>query len=137
MWHGASLMREHRGDGHIAVLVTNGLDPVEAIVLHGQHANVTKFMQNTRGWSPEDWQAACERLTARGLLDDEGVLTDAAKDLKALMEEQTLDTHLAAYAALGLERGHRLLELTRPLRDAVRAAGGVPGGIVSTTPASA
>ena len=137
LWHATSLMREHRGDGHIAVLVTNGLDPVEAIVLHGQHANVTRFMQNTRGWSPEEWQAACERLASRGLLDSEGAITDAAKDLKALMEEQTLDTHLAAYSALGFERSHRLFELAKPLRDAVREAGGVPRGIVSTTPASA
>ena len=136
LWHGTSLMREHRGDGHIAVLVSNGLDPVEAIVLHGQHANVTKFMKNTRGWSSEEWDAACDRLRSRGLLAEDGTLTADAVALKERMEEQTLDAHVAPYAALGLDGTRRLLDLVKPIRDAVRTGGGVPSGIVSATPTS-
>ncbi len=35
LWHAATLVREHRGDGHVSVLQTRGLDPVEATVLGG------------------------------------------------------------------------------------------------------
>jgi hypothetical protein len=136
LWHASALLREHRGDGHIAVLLAHGLDPVEAIVLHGQHANVTKFMRNTRGWAPEQWTAGCDRLHERGLIGADGTLTADGRALKERMEEETLDLHVAAYEALGLDGTRRVLELVRPLRDAVRTAGGVPGGIVSTTPAN-
>src|SRR5688500_1016940 len=34
LWHGANLLREHRGDGHIAALLTTGIGGTEAHVLH-------------------------------------------------------------------------------------------------------
>src|SRR5919112_2519957 len=34
LWHAASLLREHRGDGHIAALLRAGLTGLEALVTH-------------------------------------------------------------------------------------------------------
>ena len=34
LWHGANLLREHRGDGHVAGLLTTGIGGTEAHVLH-------------------------------------------------------------------------------------------------------
>src|SRR5690242_4125433 len=34
LWHAATLLREHRGDGHIAALITAGIGGTEAHVLH-------------------------------------------------------------------------------------------------------
>src|SRR5664280_1372085 len=50
LWHAASLLREHRGDGHVATLLQAGLDPVEAIVTGGLMAGTTGFMRTSRGW---------------------------------------------------------------------------------------
>jgi hypothetical protein len=33
-WHAATLLREHRGDGHIAALVAAGLSGIDALVTH-------------------------------------------------------------------------------------------------------
>ena len=33
-WHATTLLREHRGDGHLAALLELGLDPLEALVTH-------------------------------------------------------------------------------------------------------
>jgi hypothetical protein len=58
MWHALSLLREHRGDGHICALVAAGLSGPEALVTHtatGQ-AFVTGFARASRGWSEEEWE---------------------------------------------------------------------------------
>ena len=34
LWHAATLLREHRGDGHLAALLAPELDPLEALVSH-------------------------------------------------------------------------------------------------------
>ena len=34
LWHAQSILREFRGDGHIALLVVHGLSGVEALVTH-------------------------------------------------------------------------------------------------------
>lgn len=73
-WHAAALLREHRGDGHLAALLAAGLDPVEALVSHTATGKgmSPRWVLGTRGWHREDWDAASGRLRARGLLDEEG-----------------------------------------------------------------
>lgn len=78
-WHAATLLREHRGDGHLAALLSAGLDPLEAMVSHtatGKGA-APRWILATRGWRRTDWEAAQDRLRERGLLDAEGELTEA------------------------------------------------------------
>ena len=74
LWHAAGLVREHRGDGHIAVLLAAGLDPVESLVLNGLFADNTAFLKTTRGWTDEEWSTGEQRLVERGLVAD-GALT--------------------------------------------------------------
>ena len=76
LWHAATLVREHRGDGHVSVLQTAGLDPVESTVLGGIYSGTTRFLRKTRGWSDEEYDAATDRLRGRGWLDADGGLTD-------------------------------------------------------------
>ena len=73
-WHAATLLREHRGDGHLAALLDAELDPVEALVSHtatGKSMTPT-WNLNTRGWTRDDWDAAVERLRGRGLVAADG-----------------------------------------------------------------
>ena len=81
MWHALSLLREHRGDGHICALAAAELSGLEALVSHTATGQgfVTGFAQASRGWSEEEWKGAVEALTARGLLGADGTLTAAGR----------------------------------------------------------
>ena len=91
LWHAATVLREHRGDGHLAVLASAELDGIEALVTHTASGKgfLTEFAIASRGWSPEEWQAAVDRLRERGLLDADGALTQAGADLRRELEQQT------------------------------------------------
>src|SRR5664280_2916246 len=88
LWHAASLLREHRGDGHVATLLQAGLDPVEAIVTGGLMAGTTGFMRTSRGWTDAEWAAGEDRLRERGLLGPDG-LTAAGTALRRDLETST------------------------------------------------
>src|SRR5665213_1794796 len=59
LWHAQTLLREFRGDGHIAQLVRHDLDGVEALVLHEATGELPAgLLRQTRGWSDDEWAAA-------------------------------------------------------------------------------
>lgn len=132
LWHAATLLREHRGDGHLAALLSVGLDPVEALVSHtatGRGMN-PRWVVRTRGWSRADWEAAAERLRGRGLLDGEGELTEAGVALRAELEDITDRLDLAPYEHLGAAGVERLTELGRGFLMTAAAAGAFPETLV-------
>src|SRR5215218_3114857 len=90
LWHGATLLREHRGDGHIAVLLHAGLTGLEALITHSATGRgfTEAAAKATRGWKDEEWTAACAALTERGLVDEAG-LTPDGEDLRRHIEVQT------------------------------------------------
>ena len=76
LWHAQSLLREFRGDGHVALLRAEGLSGVEALVVHGATGDVpAAVLQASRAWPQPDWDAAVERLRERGVVDADGQLT--------------------------------------------------------------
>src|SRR5580658_2107138 len=76
LWHAATLLREHRGDGHFAALVAAGVDGCESLVLRGGFDdNYRAQVQPLRGWTDEDWERAAARLGQRGWLDPAGRAT--------------------------------------------------------------
>jgi hypothetical protein len=81
LWHAATILREHRGDGHVAALLTAGVDGCESLVwrvgLDGER--LREVTQPARGWTDDEWQAASRRLEQRGWLTAEGVATPAAR----------------------------------------------------------
>jgi hypothetical protein len=101
LWQAATVLREHRGDGHLAALLTAGLDPVEALVSFAAvgAAPVTTFA--SRGWSEEEWAAARDRLAARGLVTADGEATDAGRALRDDVERRTDELAAGPWAALG------------------------------------
>lgn len=116
LWHAASLIREHRGDGHVAALVHADLDPVEAIVTGGLMTGSTQFMRTSRGWTDAEWAAGEDRLSERGLLGPDG-LTDAGTALRQELERTTDRAAEVGWRQLGSDGAARLLELVRPLRQ--------------------
>jgi hypothetical protein len=91
LWHALTLLREHRGDGHLAALVLAGLDPCEALVTHeaSGDAALAGVLRTSRAWSEEEWRAAIERLAARGLVEADGSFTPEGKALRDEVEART------------------------------------------------
>ncbi|MEV4742971.1 hypothetical protein [Streptomyces sp. NPDC049555] len=89
LWHAATVLREHRGDGHVAALVAAGLDGCESLVLRAGSDVPRSELQPYRGWTDEEWEAAARRLAARGLLGADARVTEAGQALLAGVEEAT------------------------------------------------
>ncbi|WP_372497027.1 SCO6745 family protein [Pseudonocardia humida] len=128
LWHALSILREHRGDGHIALLVDAGLTGIEAIVTHVASGKgfLLAFAQASRGWSEDEWGAAVAGLTERGLLDDQGALTAQGADLRNRIEADTNRVGFGPWAHLGADGAARLGELGGTVVRALLAAGCFP-----------
>lgn len=127
LWHGINLLREYRGDGHNAVLLTLGIDPVEALLLQAAYSSRISFglLQKTRAWSEEAVEAGRSRLSQRGLLQ-EGVLTEAGKQLRQQVEELTSRLDVAPFEALGEADSQKLVALVGALGRRIVEHGGIP-----------
>ncbi|NUW43863.1 SCO6745 family protein [Nonomuraea rhodomycinica] len=124
LWHAQTLLREFRGDGHIAALLTEGVGGLEALVLHGASGEVpSAVLRVSRAWPEEEWAAAVDRLRGRGLLDADDTLSADGAALRRHIEERTDALALPAYGALGEQGCERLAELARPFGRAVLDAG--------------
>ncbi|HEX9774110.1 MAG TPA: hypothetical protein VGB83_00820 [Actinomycetota bacterium] len=121
LWHATTLLREHRGDGHNTALLAEGIDGLEAHLMHAAAGLIDPARQRDyRGWSEDEWDAAAERLRARGLLDAGGAFTEAGAALKQHVEDRTDSLASQPYEAIGEPGCERLVELLAPF------AGGIP-----------
>jgi len=116
LWHATSLLREHRGDGHIAALVLAGLTGPEASVAYTAMGKgfPEDVQRSTRGYTEEEWAATKVSLQKQGLLGDDGALTDAGRAQREQLEAQTDVAAAAPYDHLGPDRTQRLIDLARP-----------------------
>ncbi|MFB6560689.1 MULTISPECIES: hypothetical protein [unclassified Streptomyces] len=128
LWHATTLLREHRGDGHLAALLLAGLDPVEALVSHSATGRgmTAKWIKAIRGWEQSDLDAATERLRARGILDADGGLTEEGKAVRERLEADTDRLDAAPYEHLGEEGLARLAELGGAFVTKAIGAGAFP-----------
>lgn len=87
LWHDCTVLREHRGDGHLAAVAVAGLEWPEPHLL--QAARVDVRQQEYRGWEDDAWQRAAERTRGRDLREVEA-MTDAlaAPACNALNDEE-------------------------------------------------
>ena len=127
LWHAATLLREHRGDGHVAVLTALQLGGRECNVFQEAGGNVPRQMiERARDYDAAEWTAMILRLAARGLMTSEGALTDAGRALRQELEDRTDRVALVAYDTLDDAALARLVELLTPIARAVVAAGDIP-----------
>jgi hypothetical protein len=122
LWHAQTLIREYRGDGHVALLTTAGLSPVEALVTHAAAGPVTAAaLRDSRAWDEPDWAAGVAAVRDRGWLadGDDLALSPAGRAFRQGLEDQTDELSVAAFAALGADGCERLAELAGPLARAV------------------
>jgi len=103
-WQACTTLREHRGDGHVAALLTHGVGGIDAHLLAaGTKGIPAEVLRDSRGWSEGEWDAAAAALTARGLLHADGRATDSGRTLHAKVE--ALTDRLAEPACAGLSDG--------------------------------
>lgn len=127
LWHAVTLLREQRGDGHIAVLVSEGISGRECNVLHAAAGRVPREMlMRSRDYDDEQWERYAENLRARGWLDGEGDLTAAGRDIKQTIEDRTDALALGALDALTDDEVNTLFAALTPITRQVVAAGDVP-----------
>ncbi|MER7965023.1 SCO6745 family protein [Streptomyces ardesiacus] len=133
LWHAATLLREHRGDGHLAALLTAGLDGLEALVTHTATGRglAPKWVFTTRGWTREEWDAAAGRLRGRGLVDAAGELTEEGTALREGIERETDRLDAGPYAHLGADGVARLTELGSAFARTAIGAGAFPADLFS------
>ncbi len=126
LWHAATLLREHRGDGHVAVLLAAGVGGREAHVLHALAARTPRAVYETaRELTAQEWDAHLGTLTARGLAAD-GALSRDGVTLAAQVEGRTDSLAAGGYAALTPEEADELGELLVPVTRAVVGSGDIP-----------
>lgn len=123
LWHATAVLREHRGDGHLATLLQAQLDGREALLtVAAVKPQYRDFVNNLRGWTEQDLAASLERLRARGLVNEDGSATEECVELRRRIEDETDRLALQPYAAIGQERSERLLAALTPLAEAIKTA---------------
>uniref|UniRef100_A0AAU2JZH3 SalK n=1 Tax=Streptomyces sp. NBC_00049 TaxID=2903617 RepID=A0AAU2JZH3_9ACTN len=131
LWHATTLLREHRGDGHLAALLIAELDPLEALVSHTATGKgmTPKWIKAIRGWQQSDLDDAVARLRARGVLDADGALTEEGVALRERLEADTDRLDAAPYEHLGAAGLARLAELGGGLVVKAVTAGAFPADL--------
>jgi hypothetical protein len=124
VWHGLTCLREHRGDGHNAALLSAGIDGCQAHVLAaasgGSPRDVT---QPTRGWTDEEWAAAEADLVERGILERPGgPVTAEGQALHDRVEARTDELAWVPWLRVGVEAADAVIRVLRPWAEAIQQA---------------
>ena len=103
LWHAVTLLREFRGDGHVAALVSEGIDGCESLVTHGAADSLVTLdgLRLTRGWSDAAWTPPARACAPRGWLDDGDALTPEGAPRVLRLERLTDERAMAPWWALG------------------------------------
>ncbi|MGH9236160.1 MAG: SCO6745 family protein [Acidimicrobiales bacterium] len=125
LWRAADLVREHRGDGHIAAWLPH-FDSAEVTVLTEPWWGIEPGSYAwTRGWDADDIASARARLVDRGLLDDEAGITEAGRALREQVEDTTDLAAREVIVRLG-DRIGELFTMLDPLSKAMLGQDGYP-----------
>ena len=127
-WRLGDLLREFRGDAHIAAWTSAGFDATEIGLITELYWGLPmRTYVRSRAWSNDDLDAAEARLRDRGLLDGDGMSPDGRSRREAV--EVATDAQCQPILdALGADLDE-LVSIMEPWGEAIRAAGGyLPGG---------
>ncbi|GAA2540037.1 SCO6745 family protein [Pseudonocardia hydrocarbonoxydans] len=103
LWRAADLVREHRGDGHVAACIAAGLDPVRmGVLMEVWLGYPVGEYSGTRAWPDEAAAAGVARLEADGLIAD-GAITERGRAVRDAIEAATDASQEALVAALGAD----------------------------------
>jgi hypothetical protein len=125
LWHAANMLREHRGDGHIAALVSEQIDRTEAHVLSALDSGIYPAESFGRIHHLPEARLAqvMDGLRERGLIDDSGHFTDAGRATKDRIETLTDALAEAPYEGLEPHELDELIMLLEPIASRLEDTG--------------
>ncbi|MBW0117645.1 MarR family transcriptional regulator [Pseudonocardia sp. KRD-169] len=125
LWHSATMLREHRGDGHVAVLLGTGIGGAEAHVLSALEMGIhpPESFGRIHHLPRERLVEVMDGLRERGLVDAGGHFTDAGRETKQRIEDLTDELAAAPYDALSPAELDELFAALEPLTARLVAAG--------------
>jgi hypothetical protein len=122
-FHAASLLREHRGDGHIVALMTEGIARLEAHVLLALGMDMPAEQFGRIHHLPaEQIAAVVDGMRARGLIGDDGWLSEVGRATKQRVEDRTDDLAAKPYEVLTAVQLEELMATLEPLAALLVAA---------------
>lgn len=110
LWHAASILREYRGDSHLAGLIAAGINGVDALVLEAATGRVPADFPTSRGWNDAELAASADRLRERGWLDADGAATEAGVAAREELENTTDRSCAAGFDADAASRAEAITE---------------------------
>jgi hypothetical protein len=123
LWHAATLLREHRGDGHNAVLLAHGIGGTEAHVLLALSLGMkAEEFGRIHHLPSARLTAVVDGLRGRGLVDDAGGFTAAGRETKERIEARTDELAAPAYDVLSVDELDVLIAGLEPIAAAAQAA---------------
>lgn len=124
LWHAATLLREHRGDGHVAALLTAGIGGLEAHVLHALSEGIPAERFGRIHHLPASrLDALVDGMRDRGLVGPAGWLSVAGRETKEHIEARTDELAAPAYHVLERAELDQLVTDLEPLSSVLIAAG--------------
>lgn len=123
LFHAASLLREHRGDGHVAALLVEGVGGLEAHVLAALDMGMPAERFGRLHHLPAAQLAdVVDGMRRRGLLGAGGGLSDEGRALKQRVEGLTDDLAAAPYERLEPNERDELVSVLEPIAASLVAA---------------
>lgn len=139
LWQACTTLREHRGDGHVALLTSHGITGCAAHVLAGSTRprdhfvgardgweSMAEMARRSRGWSSEEWARTVVALADRALVDADGRATSAGAELLAEVEAGTDELAIQPWRAAGEDGIAALVQDLRQASVAIAASGEIP-----------
>jgi hypothetical protein len=128
LWHAATMLREYRGDGHVAVLGYFELTGIEALVIDcaSELGMPKEIVMPNRGWTEAEWSVARNGLAERGLVDAQGELTARGAAVREEVEHETGRLDRQPYEVLGAAGVEELGQFVYGLVLVAAGAGGFP-----------
>ncbi|GAA0936272.1 hypothetical protein GCM10009554_23660 [Kribbella koreensis] len=123
LWHAATLLREHRGDGHLAALIANGINGQESHVLLALFWDMKpRDFGRLDPLSDAQLEEVIDGLRQRGLVDNDGWFTPAGRKLRTDIEDLTDELAAPAYTCLSAQEIAELTTGLAPLVEKIKAA---------------
>ena len=125
LWRAADLVREHRGDSHIAAWISHGFDATEISLITEPYIGLPmRTYSRSRAWSDADFDAAMDRMRSRGYYDGDD-LTDAGRAAREAVEVSTDLQERGIIDAIGDDLDE-LFDLLEPWAAAILEQKGYP-----------
>ena len=123
LFHAASLLREHRGDGHIAALMIEGVGGLEAHVLFALDTGLpAERFGRVHHLPAAQLAVVVDGLRTRGLIGNDGWLSERGREVRQRVEALTDDLAAKPYESLEPAALEELAETLEPLAARLLAA---------------